>query len=63
MSEEETKQRKRLRTPNNRTTSGFRVSNELWAVLQPLLPMHLTGSRFTKNEGEPFFREAMRRTR
>jgi hypothetical protein len=27
----------RARTPNNRTTTGFRISNELWAVLEPLL--------------------------
>ena len=30
--------RKRQRTPNNRTTTGYQGSSELWAVLQPLLP-------------------------
>ena len=30
--------RTRTRTPNNKTTTGFRISDELWEVLQPLLP-------------------------
>ena len=34
------------RAPNNRTTTGFRISNELWAVLQPLLPLSLNTHRF-----------------
>jgi hypothetical protein len=46
MSEEETKKRKRQRTPNNHTTTGFRISDELWAVLQPLLPVHVNTHRF-----------------
>jgi len=33
--------RTRARTPNNKTTTGFRISDELWAVLQPLLPEHV----------------------
>jgi putative transposase len=35
-----TKERTRARTPNNKTTTGFRISDELWEVLQPLLPEH-----------------------
>ncbi len=38
--------RTRARTPNNRTTTGFRVSDALWAVLQPLLPVHVNTHRF-----------------
>ena len=45
MSEQKPK-RTRNRTPNNRTTTGFRVSDELWAVLQPLLPVHVNTHRF-----------------
>ncbi len=32
--------RNRAGTPNNKTTTGFRISDELWEVLQPLLPEH-----------------------
>jgi putative transposase len=38
--------RERARTPNNRTTSGFRLSDEAWAVLEPLLPPHPNSHRF-----------------
>src|SRR5215472_15154136 len=38
--------RQRQRTPNNRTTTGFRISDELWAVMQPLLPVHVNTHRF-----------------
>jgi transposase len=38
--------RTRARTPNNRTTTGFRVSDALWAVLEPLLPVHANTHRF-----------------
>jgi putative transposase len=38
--------RERKRTPNNRTTSGFRLSDELWALLEPLLPPHENRHRF-----------------
>ena len=34
------------RTPNNKTTSAFRISDELWAVLEPLLPAHVNRHRF-----------------
>jgi putative transposase len=46
MNKEEPLQRSRLRSPNNRTTTGFRISDELWAVLQPLLPVHVNTHRF-----------------
>src|SRR5439155_14951969 len=46
MNKQESKNRERERTPNNRTTTGFRISDELWAVLQPLLPVHVNTHRF-----------------
>jgi putative transposase len=46
MNKQEHQKRTRARTPNNRTTTGFRVSDELWAVLQPLLPVHVNTHRF-----------------
>lgn len=46
MSEQNSKKRERRRTPNNRTTTGFRISDKLWAVLQPLLPVHVNTHRF-----------------
>ena len=46
MNRQETKKRERERTPNNRTTTGFRMSDELWAQLQPLLPVHVNTHRF-----------------
>lgn len=38
--------RTRARTPNNKTTTSFRLSDELWAVLQPVLPVHVNTHRF-----------------
>ena len=38
--------RTRPRSPNNKTTTGFRISDELWAVLQPVLPVHVNIHRF-----------------
>ena len=38
--------RTRARTPNNKTTTGFCISDELWAVLQPCLPVHVNTHRF-----------------
>src|SRR5438093_63822 len=38
--------RTRARTPNNRTTTGFRLSDALWAVLAPLLPVRRNTHRF-----------------
>ncbi len=46
MSKQETTKRRRERTPNNRTTTGYRISDELWAVRQPLLPVHVNTHRF-----------------
>jgi putative transposase len=46
MNKQATKKRERERVPNNRTTTGFRISDELWAVLQPLLPTHVNMHRF-----------------
>jgi transposase len=38
--------RTRGRSPNNKTTTAFRISDELWAVLQPLLPVYVNPHRF-----------------
>jgi transposase len=38
--------RTRKRTPNNRITTGFKIADELWKVLQPLLPKHVNNHRF-----------------
>ena len=46
MSTETTPRRTRARTPNNKTTTGFRISDELWTVLEPLLPVHVNTHRF-----------------
>src|SRR5580765_3259148 len=46
MKKQENTKRKRERTPNNRTTTGFRISVELWAVLEPLLPVRVNTHRF-----------------
>src|SRR5215472_4244523 len=46
MNTSEPKPRSRQRTPNNRTTANFRISDELWAVLEPLLPIHVNTHRF-----------------
>ena len=46
MNEKPTLERTRVRTPNNRTTTGFRISDELWTVLEPLLPTRRNTHRF-----------------
>jgi hypothetical protein len=46
MKKQESPKRSRARRPNNHTTTGFRISDELWAVLQPLLPVHVNTHRF-----------------
>jgi transposase len=46
MSKQTTPKRTRARTPNNRTTSGFGISDDLWAVIEPLLPRHANKHRF-----------------
>jgi putative transposase len=46
MNQKEPQRRRRERTPNNRTTTGFRISDELWAILEPLLPPRVNTHRF-----------------
>ena len=46
MNTEGTEKRSRQRTRNTPTTTGFRISDALWAVLQPLLPVHVNRHRF-----------------
>ena len=46
MSEQSAPKRTRVRTPNNRTTTGFRISDDLWTVLEPLLPKAVNTHRF-----------------
>ena len=46
MNTQPTPKRTRARTPNNRTTTAFRISDDLWAVLEPLLPVHVNTHRF-----------------
>lgn len=38
--------RERSRSPDNPTTTGFRVSDELWALLEALLPKYENKHRF-----------------
>ena len=38
--------RTRTRSANNKTTTGFRISDKLWTVLQPVLPVHVNTHRF-----------------
>ena len=38
--------RTRTHSPNNKTTTGYRISDTLWSVLQPLLPVHFNTHRF-----------------
>src|ERR671916_3367210 len=46
MSTPTTSVRSHERTRNNPTTTGFRVSDALWAVLEPLIPVRLNTHRF-----------------
>jgi transposase len=41
-----TKKCSRPRTPHHKTTIAFRLSDELWAVLEPLLPVRRNTHRF-----------------
>jgi putative transposase len=43
---EQPKKRNRPTTPTNPTTGGFEISDELWAVLAPLLPVYVNTHRF-----------------
>ncbi len=38
--------RTRPRSPNNKTTTGFRITDKLWAALQPTLPVQVNTHRF-----------------
>ena len=42
----EQRKRKRPSTPTNRTTGGFEISDELWALLESLLPAYVNRHRF-----------------
>ena len=46
MKKQENQGRNRERTSNNRIITGFRISDELWAVLQSLLPIPINTHRF-----------------
>src|SRR6476661_1927140 len=45
MSKQDNQPRERARTANNRTTTGFRLADQLWAVLQPLRPVQVNTRR------------------
>lgn len=45
MKQPETPERNREQTSSNRTTTEFRISDDLWAVLQPLLPVPIDTHR------------------
>lgn len=46
MSTQTVAKRSRPRTPNNQTTTGFRISDGLWAVMRPLIPERANTHRF-----------------
>jgi transposase len=46
MKTQESKKRTRARTPKNHTTTGYRVSDALWDVLEPLIPKRENTHRF-----------------
>ena len=46
MSTATTSPRSRERAPNNPTTTGFCISDALWAVLEPLIPVRVNTHRF-----------------
>ncbi len=46
MMKQTTPSRSRERTRNNPTTTAFRVSDALWAFLEPLIPMRSNTHRF-----------------
>jgi putative transposase len=39
-------ERTRTRSPNNKTTTAYRISDDLWTVLKPVLPPYLNPHRF-----------------
>jgi len=46
MSKPPVAKRSRARHPNNQTTTGFRLSDALWKVLEPVLPVRVNTHRF-----------------
>lgn len=44
--EPQKQERERSRTMDNATTTAYHVSDELWAVLEPLLPVHENKHRY-----------------
>lgn len=46
MSKQPLAKRSRARSPNNQTTTGFRLSDDLWKVLEPVLPVRVNTHRF-----------------
>ena len=46
MKNETKEKRTRQRTAKNRTTSGYRISDEMWAVLEPVVPVPVNPHRF-----------------
>ena len=45
-SETTASERTRARTPNNKTTTGFCISDELWAEVEAVLPEHVNKHRY-----------------
>jgi len=45
--------KRRQRAPVNKVTTGVRVSEQLWAVLQPLIPKHVNPHRFGGGKPRP----------
>lgn len=50
MSKETTAKRTHARTPNNKATTGFRMADDLWALLEPSLPVHANTHLFGGNQ-------------
>jgi transposase len=46
MKEKTKTKRTRKAAPKNWTTTGFRISDKLWLVLEPLIPVHVNTHRF-----------------
>jgi putative transposase len=46
MAAKKVKEQRRRRAEVNKVTAGYRVSDELWAMLLPLLPEHVNAHRF-----------------
>ena len=46
MTPTQAKKRRRPRAAVNKVTASYRITEELWAVLQPVLPVHVNRQRF-----------------